>query len=200
MGKRCVLTTCLTCSILTITYILVYAALFTVSIEAKSTKPAKDITKNLIISDDISKLPERVQKMHEKILNAAKSGNIEQMRPVLESNEILPLVNFGTETNPIRYWKSISKDGTGRDILKIITKIFQSKYAILKPGTSEENYIWPYLAELPLKDLTPSQQVELGQIIKAPDLEQMQKGGKYNYYYAGIGKDGTWHFFLKSGE
>jgi hypothetical protein len=41
---------------------------------------------------DLNALPEPVKRMLEQIGNAAATGEIEKMRPVLESNELKPMV------------------------------------------------------------------------------------------------------------
>ena len=53
-----------------------------------------------------------------------------------------------------------------------------------------------YLAEVPLATLTPAQRTELARIVPAGKLESMQASGSYSYYRLGIGRDGTWHYFV----
>ena len=63
-------------------------------------------------------------------------------------------------------------------------------------GTAEELYLWPYFARAPIKSLTPAQKVELFKIITGTDYKDMLDAGVYNFYRVGIGRDGTWHFFV----
>lgn len=149
-----------------------------------------------LISSDLTKLPPRVLEMRAAILQAARSGNLEQMRQALEMNEILPVVSFGGETDPIAYWKGISNDGAGYDILSILAEIFSMPFAIVGAGTPEESYVWPYLAELPITQLKPAQQVDLYRLLPHDAIKLMQEKEQYLHYRAGIGKDGTWHYFV----
>lgn len=168
-----------------------------ISAYASQKKPVKTPVQKLIISRDVTKLPKNVQTIHADIIAAARSGDLERIRSVLEKNEILPIVNFSGETDPIAYWRSISKDGTGRDIMAIIVTVFEIGYAVLKPGTKEENYVWPYLAELPISKLNPRQQVDLYRLVSVETAKQMTEKGKYSFFQANIGRDGTWHSFVK---
>ncbi|MEM7620097.1 MAG: hypothetical protein AAF228_06485 [Pseudomonadota bacterium] len=159
-------------------------------------KAKKNKSQKIIISRDISKLPANVQHMHARILQVAKSGKLKNMREVLESNEILPVVSFGGATDPLEYWTKISKDGRGYDILAVLVNILQMDFAILNQGTKEEKYVWPYLAEYPIKALNEPQRVDLYRLMPHQDIQVMKKSGDYLYYRLGIGNDGTWHFFV----
>ena len=66
------------------------------------------------VQRDVSKLPERVQTMRSAILEAARTGDITALRPVLESNELMPLFANDSIADPIGYWKENSADGEGR--------------------------------------------------------------------------------------
>ncbi len=145
---------------------------------------------------DLALLPEPVKKMREMILNAARSGNIETLRPVLNSNELKPTVSFGGAEDPIKYWKETSSDGQGREIMAILTEILEMDFVRMDAGTSNEMYIWPYLAELPLDKLTPAQQVDLYRLVTPEQAKTMKEFGGYIHYRLGIGRDGTWHYFV----
>ncbi len=149
-----------------------------------------------VIHYDTGELPERVQRMRRDILEAARTGDIEAMRPVLESNELMPLVADGPVDDPIAYWKQNSTDGEGREILAILSEILETGYVRLNAGKPDEIFVWPYFAELPLAALTPAQQVELDRIVPAHEVETMKASGSYTHYRLGIGRDGTWHYFI----
>jgi hypothetical protein len=148
------------------------------------------------IHSDLSVLPELVKNMRDAILEAARSGNIDALRPVLESNELKPTVSFGGADDPIEHWKQASRDGQGFEIMAIMTEILEMDFARINAGTSNEMYIWPYLAELPLDTLTPAQQVDLTRLMKPEEVKTMKEFGGYIYYRLGIGRDGTWHYFV----
>ena len=54
-------------------------------------------------------------------------------------------------------------------------------------------------SNVPLRELTPAQKVELFKIVTGSDYRAMQDFGAYIFYRLGIAPDGTWHFFV-SGE
>lgn len=148
------------------------------------------------ILHDTKRLPDLVQKMRRNILQAAASGELEALRPVLESNEMKPLVSFGGDEDPLSFWKAVSKDGNGRDILAIMTEVLTSRFIKITDENKTDVYVWPYFAEWPLDNLSPSQEVEIYRLISPEELEKMRKDGNYVHYRLGIGKDGTWHYFI----
>lgn len=141
-------------------------------------------------------LPQHVQRMREDILKAARSGEVEALRPVLESNELMPRVVSGDTGDPIAFWKKNSEDGAGREILAVLVTILQMPCARTDPGGPDETFIWPYLAELDLEQLTPAQEVDLYRVIPPAGVESMRDFGRYTGYRLGIGRDGTWHYFM----
>ncbi len=148
------------------------------------------------IHTDLSVLPERVKDMRDRILNAARSGDITALHPVVEMNELKPTISFGGDIDPIAYWKKTSGDGQGRSIMAIMIEILEMPFARTDAGTSNEIYVWPYLAVLPPDKLTPAQQVDLYRLMTASDAKTMRDFGSYIHYRLGLGPDGTWHFFV----
>ncbi len=141
-------------------------------------------------------LPEPVRRMRQAILEAARSGDPEALRPVLESNEMMPTLSFGEIGDPIDFLKQSSGDGKGQELLAIMTEILESGWVLVDKGTPQEKYVWPYFAAYPLDKLTPPQMVELYRIVTAADVDEMRNYGTYIFYRFGIGPDGTWHFFV----
>jgi hypothetical protein len=145
---------------------------------------------------DLNALPDRVQAMIEQIGNAAAAGEIEKMRPVLESNELKPMVAAAYIDDPIAHWKKESVDGTGRDVLAAMLNVLSSGFVLVGKG-EEAMYVWPYFAETDLAKLTPAQEVELYRLLPAADAAAMKKAGKYSAYRLGVAPSGVWHYFLK---
>lgn len=145
---------------------------------------------------DLSALPDPVRRTRERIVEAASTGDIDQMRVVLEMNELPPTVSFGGPVDAIEHWKSVSGDDEGREILAILTEILDAGYVHLDPGEPQEMYVWPYFYARPFDALTPAQEVELYRIITPEDRRSMEQFGSYVFYRLGIGPDGTWHFFV----
>lgn len=159
--------------------------------------PNKDATGKLPpILHDINDLPSLVQEMRRDILKAALTGDLEALRPVLDSNEMKPLVSYGGDEDPIKYWRKISHDGAGREILAAMTEVLTSRFTKIYNENGNEIYVWPYLAEWPLDKLSPSQEVELYRLVSPKEAKVMREFGHYIHYRIGIGKDGTWHYFV----
>jgi hypothetical protein len=145
---------------------------------------------------DFNALPDPVKRTVDRIATAAQSGEIENIRPVFESNELKPMVAAAFVGDPIALWKTESADGSGRDILAAMLNVLSSGYARLGQGP-DEMYVWPYFAETGVSTLTPAQEVELYRIVPKDRVAEMKKSGKYNYYRLGIAPNGVWHYFLQ---
>ncbi len=170
--------------------------IITLSVSVVNQSNAKSPKHSTVkISSDITILPKPVREMRTAIINAAKTGKLAAMQPVLESNEILPIVSFGSTQHPIDFWKSASKDGKGKDILADMLKVFSLPYAVENAGTSKERYIWPYLAELAPHKLSSKQKADLVGLTSSSGLSRMKSKKRYLFYRASIGRDGTWHVY-----
>ncbi len=145
---------------------------------------------------DLTALPDPVRRMLESMVVAAQSGDIETMRPVLESNELKPMVSAGAVDDPIAYWKRVSADGEGREILAAMLNVLSSGYVRVREGR-EEMFVWPYFAEADLRQLAPAQEVDLYRMMPPRAAATMKRSGRYDYFRIGIAPDGVWHYFLQ---
>ena len=145
---------------------------------------------------DFNALPEPVKRMLQQIAAAAESGEIENMRPVFESNELKPMITTAYVDDPIAFWKKQSVDGSGRDVLAAMLDVMSSGFVKVGNGQNEM-YVWPYFAETDLAGLTPAQEVELYRIVAPSVAVPMKTAGKYNYYRLGISPSGVWHYFIQ---
>lgn len=149
------------------------------------------------ILTDIDALPRPVRHMHSEILQAAYSGNIEDLRLAIEMNEIPPILGIeDISHDPIEQLRSLSGDDQGSEILAILTEILESGFVLSEPGTPQEMYVWPYFADMPLDRLSKPQRVELLRIVTSADLAEMEELGHYSFYRLGISADGVWHYFV----
>jgi hypothetical protein len=145
---------------------------------------------------DISKVPEPVRKMREQIVEAAASGDLERLRPLMGTGADQTQVTVGEPTDdPIGALKDLSGDPDGDEILAIMLDIISTGFVHVGQGTADDMYVWPYFAEKDLKSLTPPERVELLRIVTAGDLSDMQEFGGYNFYRLGITPQGKWKFF-----
>ena len=148
---------------------------------------------------DFTKLPPAVERLREQILDAAKTGDPEKLRPIIDAQPEPP--DFGPsdqgDSDPIGLLKLQSGDEGGREILAILSEVLEAGYVHVDVGTPDEVYLWPYFARYPIDKLTPPQLVELFRLVFAGDYEDMLSNGVYDYFRAGIAPDGTWKFFVQ---
>lgn len=145
-------------------------------------------------------LPQSVIDMREQILAAVHAGDVAEIKGAIEWNEIKP--DFGPAANddPIGYWKRISTDGEGREVLAVLANVLALPPARLAIGNDPENttvYVWPYLAELPPGSLMPGEEVDLYRLLPAEAAKAAKTAKKWPWWRLAIGADGTWHTFRK---
>ncbi|MBN8999246.1 MAG: hypothetical protein J0H54_07580 [Rhizobiales bacterium] len=159
--------------------------------------PADDSEPLPTVEYDISKLPAPVKALRERLLAAAKTGDIEQLRPIISGGAHPPNLGADAEQDkdPIAFLKSSSGDPDGREILAILSEVLEAGYVHVDAGTPQELYLWPYFARYPLDRLTPPQMVELFRLLTASDFDQMKDYGAYLFYRVGITPDGQWSEF-----
>lgn len=146
---------------------------------------------------DLSRLPEPVQRMRNLLVEAAKTGDIEKLRPLVGKGDDMPQLSFSTiEGDPIEFMRGLSGDGEGQEILAIMEEVLGAGYVHLGEGTDEDLYVWPYFFGIPLDKLDARQKVELFKIVTAGDYEDMKQYGAYVFYRLGITPEGRWAFFV----
>lgn len=161
--------------------------------EESVTKPGP----TLPVQYDLAKLPEPVRRMRQLIIDAARTGDLEKLRPLLgRGPTATELAISGYEGDPIAYLHSLSGDPGGQEILAILLDVLSAGYIDMNPGTPNEAYVWPYFFGRPLDSLTAPQRVELFRIVTAGDFADMKATGGYNFFRVGISPDGEWKFFV----
>lgn len=160
-------------------------------------KAHADDSKPVEVIRDIDKAPEPVRRMRELIVEAAASGDIERLRPLMNPGPNQTQVAVGeTADDPIEFLKSLSGDEDGIEILAILLDIISTGFVHVGQGTADEMYVWPYFAEKSITTLSPPEKVELLRIVTAGDFSDMLEFGGYNFYRIGITPDGQWKFFV----
>ncbi len=145
-------------------------------------------------------LPPGVVEMREQILAAVSTGDIEELRLALDWNELSPEIGAPPGTDPIAYWRSISADGQGRDILTVLGDLLSAPPAVVPGGQDIENnrlYVWPALAEKSLTGLGADESALLSRLVTAEEAKAMIEAGRYSGWRLVIGADGTWHTFQR---
>lgn len=168
-------------------------------------KPARDAKDDSVedkapaapveVLSDVSKIPQPVARMRELIVEAAASGDIERLRPLLGKGPTQTQVGE-TDADPVETLKGLSGDPQGIEILAILLDVLSTGFVLTEKGTPDEAYVWPYFTEKPLASLTPPEKVDLFRLVTAGDFAEMEEGGNYNFYRVGITPDGQWKFFV----
>jgi hypothetical protein len=143
-------------------------------------------------------LPPAVARMRDRILAAARTGDLQTLLALMQANGSIPVFSHTQRQDPTAYWKESYPDSDGVEILSILISILETQPARIDAGTPQETYLWPYFARLPIKSLTPAQKVELFRVLTGSDYKEMLERGRYVFYQVGIGPDGTWRYFLAS--
>ena len=162
---------------------------------AKSPAKTREPVKVEAISD-LARLPDKVRQTQQRIIDAAKTGDVNKVATVMQSNEMMPVFSFGGERDPVEFWKSSYPDSDGVEALAILTEILEMPFVHLDRGTLQEMYVWPYFYSVPLAQLTPEQTVELFRLVTGGDWKEMVDFGAYIFFRVGISPDGVWHFFV----
>jgi hypothetical protein len=149
------------------------------------------------ISYDLDALPFPTRRMHQLILEATKSGDIEKLRAYIGTGESRTMLSLGDfDGDPIDFLRQEAGDTNGHEIMAILEEILEAGYVHLDKGTDRELYVWPYFFAYPLDKLTDRQMVELFRIVTYGDFQDMKDFGGYIFYRAGITATGRWTFFV----
>jgi hypothetical protein len=143
-----------------------------------------------------ARLPPAVARTRERILAAARSGELAKLFAVMKEAPSLPVFSFSEDSDPVAFWKANYPDSDGVEALSILINVLETAFVHVDVGTAQEIYLWPYFARMPLKALTPQQKVELFRIVTGADYKDMVEFGVYSFYRIGIAPDGTWQFFV----
>jgi hypothetical protein len=167
------------------------------TVPAAKTAPAAAAAASIPeVITDLSQLPEPVARTRERIVAAARTGELRRLVAVMQSGETLPIFSLGAGQDPITYWKSNYPDSDGVEILATLIDILDTAAVHVDAGTPQEMYVWPYFARMSLRMLTPTQKVDLFKIVTGSDYKDMLAAGAYNFFRVGIGRDGAWRFFV----
>lgn len=149
------------------------------------------------VTYDLSKLPPAVREMHDKIVEACKTGDVEKLRPLIgKGTEQTQLSLTEIEGDPIKFLHDLSGDTDGQEILAILEMLLETGYVHVNVGKPDEAYVWPYFYAMPLSRLNARQRVELFKIVTAGDYEDMKTFDAYVFYRVGITPQGHWAFFV----
>ncbi len=148
------------------------------------------------ISDDVSALPAPVRATRQALINAARTGDIAALGPIIEAQEFPPNVSFGEVDDTLDYLKFASEDDDGRQILGLLIDLLDQPYAFYPDSGGETSYIWPYLSEIDPNALTPDQQVDAYRLLNTEQIEELKEFGAWYYWRVYISETGEWTVFV----
>lgn len=151
---------------------------------------------NIVVSDDLAALPEPVRAMREQLIAATRSGNIENLRPIIEAQGFPPTVSYGGPDDPVAYLREQSTDPEGQPTLALLRNLLEMPYAILPSEDDKASYVWPYLAVIDLEDLTPEQTVDAYRLVTPEEFDDMGAFGGWFWWRVYIAEDGEWTAFV----
>ena len=161
--------------------------------DGRLTPPGAQGNASEIIAD-LSLLPPAVARTRDRILAAARSGNLQGLAAIVQADETT--FSRSDERDPAAFWRANYPDSEGLEALSILTTILETPFVHADRGTQQEVYLWPYFARVPLKTLSREQNVALFKIVTGGDYKDMLAFGTYAFFRVGISPDGTWQFFV----
>src|SRR3954471_1357610 len=148
----------------------------------------------LEIIADLSLLPPAVARSRDRILAAARSGNLQGLAAIVQADETT--FTWSDERDPAGFWRANYPDSEGLEVLSILATILEAPFVHIDRGSQQEVYLWPYFAGVSLKTLSREQKVALFKIMTGGDYKDMLAFGTYSFFRVGISPDGTWQFFV----
>jgi hypothetical protein len=146
---------------------------------------------------DILLLPQPARLMRERIIEAARSGDTELLRPLLQTGAAATaLASTPLDVDPIDYLSGLGGDSAGQEILAIMLDLLDSGFVLTEREDGQPVFVWPYFVARDIERLSAAEKVDLFRIVTAGDLEDMRSSGGYNFYRIGITPDGRWAFFM----
>jgi hypothetical protein len=151
---------------------------------------------NVVVSDDLAALPEPVRAMREALIAATRSGDIENLRPIMEAQEYPPTVSFGGPDDAVAYLRDQSDDPEGQPTLALLRNLLEMPYAVETFEDGRASYVWPYLAAVDLEKLTPEQTVDAYRLVTPEEFDDLAAFGGWFWWRVHIGADGEWQAFV----
>jgi len=148
------------------------------------------------IGRDIAALPEPVQIMRERLIAAARSGDVGQVAALIAESPVRVAIDQDGREPPQDLWRRLYPESEGLEVLAILIGLLETGFVQVERGSPNEMFVWPYFAHVPLQSLQPPHTVELYRIVTAFDHQQMLDAGTWTFFRIGIAPDGTLHYFL----
>lgn len=149
--------------------------------------------------EDAALLPPRVAALREKILDACAQGDVEALKIPIQWAETPPIFLRGPGrpknfAQIVDFLRARSFDGRGAEMTAILKATFESPFAKKTQGPFE-TWVWPADALIwpPTRDAATL--ARLYGLVRFADLGLADAQGRPLIHSAGVGGDGTWHWF-----
>jgi len=150
-----------------------------------------------VVSDDLSLLPADVRKMHDDLMAAAISGDIETLGKIMDAQATPVIVSYGDPEDKVVYLKTESQDGTGVAIMALLADLLDAPYAAMSGGEGKPVYVWPYLAVYEdLRALSDEELVDAYRIVGLDLFRAQQEVGGWLYWRVYLGPNGELQAFV----
>jgi hypothetical protein len=134
-------------------------------------------------------LPEAVAETHARLLEAAESGDYEELKPLIPSTGFEYTFGGPVEGGPITYWQELERSTVERP-LENLEALLRMPYVL-----SRGIYVWPFAYDVAdVGDLSAHERELLAPLGPLDTL--FVEGTGYLGWRAGIDPDGTWVFFV----
>src|ERR1044071_162565 len=89
---------------------------------------------------DVSRLPAPVARMRARIIEAARTGDLDKLVTVMQTNETMPIFSFANERDPAAYWRANYPESGGLEVLSILLEILHLGFVAVDAGTPQDMY------------------------------------------------------------
>lgn len=148
------------------------------------------------VERDLNRLPVPVRMARERLIEAARSGELSTLAQIIADNPVPPKLDADPVIDPAALWRTQYPDSEGREVLGLLLNLLDQPFVRVDAGTPNEMYVWPAYAHLALDRLSPREQVEAFRLVTGYDLQQMIAGAAWTFFRLGIAPDGTLHYFV----
>lgn len=150
-----------------------------------------------VVSDDVTLLPQAVQDKRLALIAAARTGDIGELKTIMDAEPSPPRVSFGDPEDPIAYLKGESADGEGYETLALLADIMSAPFAALDAGDGDPVYVWPYLAVYEdLTKLAPAEKVDGIRVAGYENFKVQEEIGAWYFWRVYVGANGDLQAFV----
>lgn len=154
----------------------------------------------VIVGTGAQGLPPAVLDMRAAILAAVEREDMVELKAAMDLNELKPEVGAPDGTDAITHLKNVSADGSGKDVLAVIGRLFAGSWAAIPGGRDIENnriYVWPHFAEVPIEGLSEAESAALDALVGPGQGKTIRETQRWAGWRLSIGADGVWHMFTQ---